>query len=157
MTSKQKYFDKIYKKALIIKCTCGCGKKLKNKDKYGRDVKYINGHNGRKYKNPTQYKREWNYRNKKNRYKSKVARGQKLKSKIVILMGKKCSNKKCGLLYNGSNACVFQVHHKDPSKKLFAVNTRTLINYAWTKILKEIKKCELLCANCHFIKENKKY
>ena len=44
------------------------------------------------------------------------------------------------------------IHHKDSSKKLFAVNTRTL-----EKILKEIKKCELLCANCHFIKENKEY
>ena len=58
---------------------------------------------------------------------------------------------------NAMNSCVFQVHHRDPLKKEFVVNTRTLINYSWKKILNEIKKCELLCANCHFINHNKEY
>ena len=74
---------------------------------------------------------------------------------LTVLMVGKCDD--CRLKYNGKNACIFQLHHKDPAKKLFVVNTRTLINYAWEKIIKEIKKCKLLCANCHFIKENKEY
>ena len=152
---KQRHFEKVYREALMIECACGCGKKLKSKDRYGRNVRFINGHNNRKYEDPTQYKREWNHRNRKSRNKSKVARGQKLKARVVNLMDGKCND--CGLKYNDKNACVFQVHHKDPSKKLFVVNTRTLINYSWEKILIEIKKCELLCANCHFIKHNKEY
>lgn len=152
---KQRYFDKVYKNAPLIKCACGCGQILKSKDRYGRDVRFINGHNGRKYKDPTQYKREWNYRNRDYRYSKKVERGHKLKVKVIKLLGGKCVD--CGLEYNGKNACVFQIHHKDPSKKLFVVNTRTLINYSWKKILKEIKKCELLCANCHFKKHNEEY
>ena len=152
---KQRHFDKVYANAEIINCACGCGKQLKNKDKYGRDKKFINGHNNRKYRDPTQYKREWNYRNRESRYENKITRGRRLKAKVINLMGGKCSNKSCGLKYNGKNACVFQVHHKDPSKKLFVVNTRTLINYSWKKILKEIKKCKLLCANCYFIIEKK--
>ncbi len=134
-------------------CACGCGNKISNKDKYGRNHFYISGHNGRKYKDKTQHKREWNYRNKEYRYAKKVERGHNLKVKVVLLLGGKC--KDCNLKYNGKNACVFQTHHT--SNKFFVVNTRTLINYAWIKILKEIKKCELLCANCHFIKHNKEY
>ena len=154
---KQRHFDKIYANAEIIDCACGCGEQLKNKDRYGRDKKFINGHNNRKYKDPKQYKREWNHRNRKSRYEVKVARGRRLKGIVIHLMGGKCSNKSCGLEYNGKNACVFQVHHKDPAKKLFVVNVRTLVNYSWEKVLKEIKKCKLLCANCHFIEENKEY
>jgi len=138
-------------------CKCGCGQKITETDGYYRKHNYVNGHNGRKYKDPTQYKREWNHRNRKARYESKVDRGHRLKVKIINLMGGKCSNPKCNLKYNGKNACIFQVHHIDPSKKEFAINTRTLINYSWNKILKEIKKCCLLCANCHFIKENEEY
>ena len=140
-----------------IKCACGCGQTLKDKDLYGRERTFINGHNRRKYKDPTQYKRAWNHRNREARYESKVSRGRRLKSKVIILMGGKCNNKNCGLLYNNENACVFQLHHTDPKKKLFPVNTRTLINYSWEKILKEINKCVLLCANCHFTKHNERY
>ena len=142
-------------KLSIKLCKCGCKREITLTDKYGRNHDYISGHNNRKYKDPTQYKREWNKRNKKSRYESKVARGHRLKVKVISLMGGKCND--CNLEYSGKNACVFQVHHKDPSKKLFVINTRTLINYAWEKIINEIKKCELLCANCHFIKENKEY
>jgi len=138
-------------------CACGCGKEMPETDKYGRQHDYISGHNNRKYKDPTQYKREWNHRNRKSRYESKVERGHRLKVKVIGLMGGKCSNLECGLKYNGKNACVFQLHHRDPTKKEFVVNTRTLVNYSWKKILDEIKKCDLLCANCHFIKENKEY
>lgn len=138
-----------------INCKCGCGNKLEDKDKYGRKRTFISGHNGRKYKDPTQYKREWNHRNRESRYEGKVARGQRLKSKVVILLRGECEN--CKLKYNGKNACVFQVHHIEPLKKEFVINTRTLINYSWKKILAEIKKCKLLCANCHFIKHNKEY
>lgn len=152
---KQNSFDRIYADAKIIKCACGCGSELKNKDKYGRDKQFINGHNGRKYEDPTQFKREWNHRNRESRYKTKMMRGRGLKAKVVVLMGGSCIV--CNLEYNGKNACVFQLHHEDPSNKLFVVNTRTLINYAWVKILNEIEKCILLCANCHFIHHNEEY
>lgn len=146
------------KKKIRIKvpCACGCGVQIENKDKYGRDRKFISGHNTpRKYEDPTQYKREWNHRNRKSRYESRIARGYRLKAKVIFLMGGKCCH--CPLRYNGKNACVFQAHHKDPSRKLFPINIRTLCHYAWTKILDEIEKCKLLCANCHFIEHNKEY
>ena len=136
-------------------CACGCGEKITDKDKYGRNHSYISGHNGRKYKEKGQHKREWNHRNREHIYLKKIERGHNLKVKVVKLMGGECMD--CNLKYNGENACVFQVHHKEPKKKKMDVNIRTLISYAWNKILKEIKKCVLLCANCHFIRHNKKY
>lgn len=154
---KQRHFDKIYNEAPFIKCKCGCGTLIKSKDKYARNTEYINGHNGRKYEDATQYKREWNHRNQESRYKSKIERGHRLKVEIIKLKGGRCSNPKCNLEYNGKNGSVFQLHHTKPSEKLFQINTRTLISYGWVNILQELKKCELLCANCHFIKENKEY
>ena len=38
-------------------------------------------------------------------------------------------------------------HHVDPSTKLFSVSES--INFSKEKILAEISKCQLLCANCH--------
>lgn len=40
--AKQKYFDKLYENAQEIDCSCGCGIKLKEYDKYGRKHKFVN-------------------------------------------------------------------------------------------------------------------
>jgi len=136
-------------------CKCGCGSEIEDTDKYGRPHDYVNGHNGRKYKDPTQYKREWNYRNRNTRYAYKVERGHRLKAKVISILGNKC--KHCELEYDGKNASVFQIHHVNPEEKEFVVNTRTLNNYAWARVEKEINKCKLLCANCHFMEHNEEY
>lgn len=66
----------------------------------------------------------------------------KRKQKLVALAGGKC--KRCG--YNRS-VKVLEFHHRNPAEKKFAISgshTR-----AWAEILKEMQKCDLLCANCH--------
>ena len=64
------------------------------------------------------------------------------KFKAVELLGGKCSI--CGY-----NKCLdaLEFHHLDPSKKEFAFNKMRLIS--WPRMIKELKKCILLCANCH--------
>jgi hypothetical protein len=72
---------------------------------------------------------------------------------IINFLGGRC--KKCGMLYDGKNGAAFDCHHKDPSKKKF--------NIGWCggksleSILEEVKKCELLCRNCHNILHNGEY
>ena len=41
-----------------------------------------------------------------------------------------------------------QFHHRDPSNKHFNISSSSL--YALDKIIAEIAKCDILCANCHF-------
>lgn len=42
-------------------------------------------------------------------------------------------------------------HHIDSSTKLFSIANSILRGYSKKKILEEIKKCIVLCANCHRI------
>ena len=74
------------------------------------------------------------------------------KEKLIKLKGGMCS--KCGLKYNGKNACVFQFHHKEKGHKIeggIGLCRRLEV------LIKEIEKCDLVCANCHFLIHYKKY
>jgi len=71
------------------------------------------------------------------------------KIKAINLLGGKCE--KCG----EKRPWVLTFHHKNPNKKEF--NIKTCKNYRWSKIKKEVLKCQLLCLNCHqeiHVKEN---
>lgn len=147
---KKKSFDKIYKNAPIIKCACGCGTDMKSKDKYGRDRKYVSAaHANKIYDDPTQFKREWNHRNREARYRYKKIYIRRRKVNLIKLKGGKCM--RCGIEYDGTNATMFDMHHRDPLKKKMLLSMITLGNRAWAVILEEAKKCDLLCSNCHRI------
>jgi hypothetical protein len=60
----------------------------------------------------------------------------------VDLLGGKCS--KCG--YNKCLAAL-NFHHVDPELKEFNINQS--MTMTWEVILEELKKCSLLCSNCH--------
>jgi hypothetical protein len=70
-------------------------------------------------------------------------RRRELKSLTVSMMGGKCH--RCGWNEHQSGLVP---HHADPSKKDFSIggNTRS-----WERIKKEIRKCFLLCSNCHSV------
>jgi dTDP-4-amino-4,6-dideoxygalactose transaminase len=53
----------------------------------------------------------------------------------------------CG--YNDERALV--LHHKNPKEKTLEVSNMISRNYSSEKIKKELKKCEVLCQNCHAI------
>ena len=144
---KKRYFDKIYENASVIYCACGCGQLIKSKDKYGRDKKYVNGHNNRKYKDSKQYKREWNHRNRSQRAKYKSQWVHKFKKELICDAGSKCTL--CGLEFDGECTAIFDFHHRDPNMKEFNVNNASLNKYSKSRIKEEAKKCDLVCANCH--------
>ena len=64
------------------------------------------------------------------------------KLKLISEFGNKCSI--CG--YN-KNISALEFHHSDPTHKEFALSKN--IDYSYEKLLKEVEKCVLLCANCH--------
>lgn len=138
----------------LIVCSCGCGTKLKKFDEHYRKRKYVNGHNGRKYDNPSQYKREWNHRNREARYEYRKDWTHRKKSELIKSLGGKCD--KCGLLYDGSNASVFDFHHTD-DKKEHGVNLTALARFSFEKIKSEAEKCIILCSNCHRLNHSSSY
>jgi hypothetical protein len=66
------------------------------------------------------------------------------KNRIVQSMGGKCVC--CG--YNKCNHAL-ALHHLDPSQKDIALGTIRANSICWEKIVKELKKCIMVCHNCH--------
>lgn len=66
----------------------------------------------------------------------------------IALLGGKCN--RCG--WTGLPAG-FDFHHKNDDDKLF--NIAQVANRAWSAIVDEVSKCELLCRVCHAIHHSK--
>ena len=54
----------------------------------------------------------------------------------------------CGLSCLVDNWFVFDWDHRDPSQKLFTISEKKH-SVSSEKLLAEIAKCDLVCANCH--------
>jgi len=69
-------------------------------------------------------------------------RNKERKRKIIDLLGGECV--KCGYKKNLS---ALEFHHLNPKEKEYEWNKAKLLS--WNKLIKEIKKCILVCSNCH--------
>ena len=77
---------------------------------------------------------------------SKKARGYKYKS-IIDRYKMFCGCKVCG--YKKHHVAL-HLNHKNPIKKKGTLSD-VIYSWGWNKIKEEIRKCEVLCANCHSI------
>ena len=79
--------------------------------------------------NRSKYTKMWRYNTKK---------------RIVKAMGGKCCI--CGY-----NKCIrsLDLHHLHPSQKKFGIGQIMSDPISWKKMVSEIRKCVLLCSNCH--------
>jgi predicted HNH restriction endonuclease len=68
---------------------------------------------------------------------------RRLKARAVAYMGDACSG--CG---RAGHQAIFEFHHRKPSEKEFGI-TSDGIPRRWGRILAELAKCVMLCANCH--------
>ncbi len=76
----------------------------------------------------------------------------KRKAYVAHYLGGKCS--KCGY---DKNLSALDIHHTDPSKKEFQLNATKLGGTDWETVKVELKKCVLLCKNCHSEHHNPQY
>jgi hypothetical protein len=67
------------------------------------------------------------------------------KQNIVNLFGGNCCI--CG--YNKCLAAL-SFHHKDPKQKDFDISKKAFTNKITFSCIRELEKCILICANCHF-------
>ena len=55
----------------------------------------------------------------------------------------------CTICGYDKNLSALEFHHKKPQEKLFPLSSREIKAYSIEKLLNEVQKCILLCANCH--------
>lgn len=92
------------------------------------------------------YRRDWFLKNKEHARSKVKERKQKLREWLLELKSElRCVE--CG----EEHIATLHFHHNDPSKKDMSI-CKTIQN-GWSKrrILAEIEKCKVLCANCHSI------
>lgn len=82
------------------------------------------------------------HRCKKCQSKYQIERRRISKRRAVEYLGGGCQM--CG--YNRCDAAL-DFHHRDPTTK--TTRAALLTSLVWEKVLEEIKKCDLLCSNCH--------
>jgi len=130
--------------------------RIKNRDKCRERVKKYNLKN-------REYHKNYHVKNREKYILMGKKRRQKNKADAIKHLGGKCI--RCGIKYNGANACIFQLHHKNPAEKKIKRDRASSVNgklgkieyTSWTIIKKELVLCDLLCANCHFIEHSEKY
>lgn len=97
-----------------------------------------------------EYQREYR---KENRalvtQRSRKKRVERMKQAISLLGGK-CAN--CGGVFD---SCQYDFHHINPEEKDFTISEGILLGKA--RFFEEVKKCILLCANCHRLKHKEVY
>ncbi len=82
------------------------------------------------------------YKNKQDRYQNQMQRWIKRKQQAIEYKGGKCEY--CGFI---GHQAAFDFHHLDPKIKRF--NWTKMRLQTWDRVLEELDKCILLCANCH--------
>lgn len=90
------------------------------------------------------YRRKW-YRENREHAIAKVVERKKVIDTWWLEYKAKLSCIRCGENHPG---CI-DFHHRDPARKEATVSA--MVQRAWSKvrILAEIEKCDVLCANCH--------
>lgn len=83
-----------------------------------------------------------------------VLRNRKLKQELREKMANYLIGKSCSLCGN-TDPRVLEFDHINPHEKSFAIAFGISSVYSWNKMLAEIEKCQILCANCHKIKTAK--
>lgn len=73
-----------------------------------------------------------------------------LKRKYIDTLNEYKKANKCSICGNGDYR-VLDFHHKNKDEKSFSVSFGKDNRFGLEKMMKEIKKCAILCANCHRI------
>jgi hypothetical protein len=82
-------------------------------------------------------------------YTAQQARGLERKKQLIEIAGGECCD--CGYKKNIS---ALEFHHLDPEKKSFGIDLRKCSCAKWDRLVEEVKKCVLICANCHRERHN---
>jgi 5-methylcytosine-specific restriction endonuclease McrA len=91
--------------------------------------------------------REYTSQNRETVNKKFAERRRAKKRRAILMFGDKCQD--CSNTYPMQ---VYDFHHLDGSTKTEILSL--MFTYSWEKIEDELKKCAMLCANCHRIRHS---
>lgn len=76
-----------------------------------------------------------------------AARSARQLDRAYGVVGESCW--RCGYTKGKAGRRVLDFHHVNPAEKSFPLDCRHVVNMGWQRVLAEMMKCVLLCANCH--------
>lgn len=82
--------------------------------------------------------------------KKEISRATERKRELSLKLKEYKSNL-CCVRCGFNHPATLQFHHTDPTIKDMAVSRIVAVGRSWDRILNEINKCVVLCANCHAI------
>ncbi|NTW61710.1 hypothetical protein HGB24_03450 [Candidatus Saccharibacteria bacterium] len=86
------------------------------------------------------YREQYLERARKRRH---ILRSEFRNNMLDYLSGKACAI--CG----EKDIVTFEFDHILPSEKKFSISRSVSLGYSWIEVKEELKKCRILCANCH--------
>lgn len=112
---------------------------------YKCEIYYLKEYNKRRYSSPEARAAEL-ARTKEKYWRIVQPQRMERKKTLIKKLGGKCN--RCG--YN-KNAAALDFHHVNPVNKQRTISHLLAVNQDWAyeAALEEVKKCELLCSNCH--------
>lgn len=77
-----------------------------------------------------------------------MANGKRAKQRLYLKLIEFLSDKAC-VDCGESDMIVLEFDHRETRDKLFTINEAVRSGVSWERILAEIDKCDIRCANCH--------
>ena len=90
------------------------------------------------------YRRDYYAKNRKSNILRTKERREKLKKWLIDYK----SNLKC-IICSEDEICCIEFHHNDPRRKENTISRAIHNGWSINKLLLEIEKCYIYCANCH--------
>lgn len=105
------------------------------------------------------YNRAYNkqhYANNREKYLEKVKRRRRKIKSLYEEYKRTLSCTDCGLS-GEEHTWLIDFDHREPSKKSRTISRMVSDATAWERIKEEIEKCDPVCANCHRIREHRRF
>jgi hypothetical protein len=108
-------------------------------------AQYKRNNNEKTRENQREYNKTWYSKNKELKIQQIKERQQKLREWLREYK----ENLSCEICGENHISCI-QFHHKDMVTKEMSIADAITRKWGIERILKEIEKCQVVCANCHF-------
>jgi len=97
-----------------------------------------------------EYSKKWYKKNKKEHIKGVVERNKRKRKVSRDIVNKYKKERGCSICGITDPRCL-EFHHKDSTKKEAYISKLVNSGYSTREIMKEIKKCSVMCSNHHRI------